>query len=88
MKREIIEVANLKCNGCSNTIKNKLTTLKGVHQVSVNLNDETVIVDYDHRIELATITKKLLQMGYPELAAENGMVQKIKSFASCIAGSR
>jgi copper chaperone CopZ len=36
MKTEKILIANLKCSGCENTIKNKLSEIEGVENVSVN----------------------------------------------------
>ncbi|MEO6303476.1 MAG: heavy metal-associated domain-containing protein [Bacteroidia bacterium] len=36
MKTEKILIANLKCGGCENTIKSKLSKIEGVESVTVN----------------------------------------------------
>lgn len=86
MKTEKIIIANLKCHGCENTIKNKLSVMDGVKSVIVNHDDDSVTINYDGSIERKTFTDKLHDLGYPEATEENGLLLQLKSYASCMAG--
>jgi copper chaperone CopZ len=86
MKREQIIIANLKCGGCESTIKNKLMELEGVNSVDVNADTDTVTVNFIDPTNRLDLTKKLHSLGYPEATEENGLLLKLKSYASCVAG--
>ncbi|MFM9987141.1 heavy-metal-associated domain-containing protein [Flavobacterium sp.] len=86
MKTEKIIIANLKCSGCETTIKKGLLKLDGVTSVKINQETDTVHVTYDDNVEREKITNKLHSMGYPEATEENGLLLKIKSYASCMIG--
>ena len=86
--QHIIEVENIKCGGCANTIGNKLSKLDGVAQVSVDIEAGRVSVNAadDSREQLV---KTLLQSGYPEKGTAEGVKAakaKAKSFVSCAIG--
>lgn len=63
-----IQIENLKCGGCANAIVKGLSTLAGVMQVTVHLENRTVSVDAPQSLR-ALVTDKLRAMGYPELDA-------------------
>jgi copper chaperone len=86
MKTEKITIANLKCGGCETTIKKGLLNIDGVTSVKIDQETDTVHVTYDDNIEREKITNKLHSMGYPEATEENGLLLKIKSYASCMIG--
>ncbi|MBK9270123.1 MAG: heavy-metal-associated domain-containing protein [Saprospiraceae bacterium] len=87
MHTATIKIANLKCNGCANTIHKKLQELNGVREVDVNVEDDEVRVNYDESIlELDKVKKTLLSLGYPEATEENGLLTQLKSYASCMVG--
>ncbi|WP_394758819.1 heavy-metal-associated domain-containing protein [Flavobacterium sp.] len=86
MKTEKITIANLKCGGCETTIKKGLLKIDGVTSVKIDQETDTVHVTYDDNIEREKITNKLHSMGYPEATEENGLLLKIKSYASCMIG--
>lgn len=86
MKREKIIIANLKCGGCESTIKNKLGELEGVNSVQVISEQDAVLIEFDAPTSREDITKKLHNLGYPEATEENGLLLKLKSYASCVAG--
>jgi len=85
MKTEEIIIANLKCNGCASTIKKELSTLTGVKEVAVDVEQDAVIVTYD-TICRESIINKLHSLGYPEATEKNGLLLQIKSYGSCMVG--
>jgi copper chaperone len=86
MKTEVITIANLKCDGCENTIKSKLSQIQGVIGVEVNNETDTITVIHNGNVERSKITEKLQSLGYPEATEENSFLLKIKSYASCAVG--
>ncbi len=86
MKTEKIIIANLKCGGCATTIKNDLLKLNGVNEVSVDIENDAVNVNYNDDLDRNFIIDKLHSLGYPEATAENGLLLQIKSYASCMVG--
>jgi copper chaperone len=86
MNHEIITVANLKCNGCANTIRKSISELQGVQQVLVDNDASTVTVDFEESVSKDEITAKLKALGYPEATAENGLLTQAKSYVSCMIG--
>lgn len=85
MKTEEIIIANLKCNGCANTIKKELSSLTGMKEVSVALEKDAVNVTY-YNISRESIINKLHSLGYPEATEKNGLLLQIKSYGSCMVG--
>ncbi len=85
MKTEIIYIANLKCSGCATTITNELLKLTGVKDVQVDTEKDCIEINYEN-IERKKIISKLHDLGYPEATEENGLLLKLKSFASCMIG--
>jgi copper chaperone len=86
--KHIIEVENIKCGGCANTIMKTLGKLDGVEQVNIDIEQGRVSVDAadDSREQLV---RTLLQSGYPEKGTADGIkaaTAKAKSFVSCAIG--
>ncbi len=86
MKSEEIVIANLSCNGCVNTITRKLTSLDGVDNVMVSLDDSKVSVRCDDAVERNDLTDLLRAIGYPETTEQNGLLTKVRSINSCLTG--
>jgi len=86
MKTEKILIANLKCGGCENTIKSKLSEIEGVESVTVNQEENSVTINYTDKATKEDFTKKLHSIGYPEATEENGLLLQLKSYASCVIG--
>jgi copper chaperone CopZ len=85
MKTEKIIISNLKCSGCATTIKTELEKLTGMNSVLVDIENDTVEVNYD-QLERNAIINKLQSLGYPEATEENGLLLQLKSYASCMIG--
>jgi copper chaperone CopZ len=85
MTTETLIVANLKCNGCANTIKNELEKLPSVQNVKVDLESDSITLNYNEETR-SNIIDKLHSLGYPEATEKNGLLLQIKSYASCMLG--
>jgi copper chaperone len=84
----VIEVENIRCGGCANTITHSLQKLDGINSVSVDIENGRVCVTAatDDRERLVST---LLQHGYPEKGSIEGLQAakaKAKSFVSCAIG--
>jgi len=81
-----IEILNLKCGGCANTIKKGIVSIKGISDVTIDMESSKVMVDTDDEAVILSVKKKLSKMGYPEIGDANTMLHKAKSFVSCATG--
>ncbi len=79
----LIEVENIKCGGCMNTIKKALMSLPGVSDVSIAKETETIRVEGE--VHRDVLTSKLSELGYPEKGS-NTLLHQAKSFVSCAIG--
>lgn len=87
MKTETILIENLKCSGCTSTIKNAISSLLGVNEVSVDNDHFSISVKYySHIISHEEIAQKLATIGYPEVGDSNSLLTKAKSYVSCAIG--
>lgn len=96
-----IAVENIKCGGCANGIKQKLSLIEGVKTVEVDIGAGLVSFEMDnHKADkalneeaneslLLAVKKQLASMGYPEVGSVEGLKAagaKAKSFVSCAVG--
>ncbi len=81
-----IEILNLKCGGCANTIKKGLTSIDGVNETTINIETSQITIDTDIDSVIISVKEKLSKMGYPEVGDVNTMMHKAKSFVSCATG--
>ena len=81
-----IEIVNLKCGGCVNTVKKGLLSINGVNEVEVDLENSKVMIPIEDKQILIQVKEKLSKMGYPEIGDANTMLHKAKSFVSCASG--
>ena len=83
-----IQVENIKCGGCANSIKKGLMDEAGVSMVEINVERGMVSIDGEN-LDRDAIAAHLLKMGYPESGSVEGMkaaTAKAKSFVSCAIG--
>ena len=86
-----IEVNNIRCGGCANTIKKSLEK-EGFNDVEVDLSCEPrkVTVNVEDEASLAHFRAILRKLGYPfsdeEISFSNSASLKAKSFVSCAVG--
>jgi copper chaperone CopZ len=86
-----VEVNNVRCSGCSNTIKKALAE-EGFEGVEVDLSCEPrkVTVNVQNEASSAHFRAILRKLGYPlfdeEIGFANATTLKAKSFISCAIG--
>lgn len=78
-----IEVENIKCGGCMNSIKTALLKISGVENVSIDKDTETVTIDGTSDKNI--LVQELSKLGYPE-KRNNNLLKKAKSYVSCAIG--
>lgn len=78
-----IEVENIKCSGCANSIQQGLSKIEKVEDINVDVETGIITVAGDADRDL--IVNKLYQLGYPEKGS-NTILCKAKSFVSCAIG--
>jgi copper chaperone len=81
-------VENIKCGGCANSIRKALSAIEAVSSVAVDIERGEVRVEGDEATR-ASVTKRLLELGYPEKGSASGIesaAAKAKSFVSCAIG--
>lgn len=76
-------VENIKCSGCSNSIRTDLLKIPKVEGVSVDI--EAGCITITGNPDRNAVIAKLNNMGYPE-AGHNTLVKKAKSYVSCAIG--
>ena len=81
-----LEILNLKCGGCANSIKKGISTIEGVTEVSVDLETSKVTINSNNEFIVTKVKDKLSSMGYPEVGDANTVLHKAKSFVSCATG--
>ena len=81
-----LEIQNLKCGGCANTITNKLSDLDNINDVIVNNENNTVSFNYINDTHLVNVKTTLAKLGYPVIGDKNALTTKAKSFVSCALG--
>ena len=84
-----ITIDNLKCGGCANTIKKTVNEFTGVHEVSVDLDLETIYIESEESLDVIGLKEKLKNIGYPEKGSLHGidkLATSAKSYVSCAIG--
>ena len=81
-----INIQNLKCGGCANTITKNLAQLEAITEVTVNVEESTVSFAYPTEAKLMEVKEKLKTLGYPEDGEANSLGSKAKSYVSCAIG--
>ena len=82
----IINIQNLKCGGCANTITSKVSALQNIRNVSVDVEASSVSFEVDSDKDIVLVIEKLASIGYPAEGEANSIVSKAKSFVSCATG--
>jgi copper chaperone CopZ len=81
-----INIQNLKCGGCANTIITKISSIENISDVSVNNDSDTVSFKHNFDKDIIAVKAKLADIGYPEVGEKNSITSKAKSFVSCASG--
>ncbi|MCK0108878.1 heavy-metal-associated domain-containing protein [Flavobacteriaceae bacterium S0825] len=81
-----LEIQNLKCGGCANTIITRLSALENIENVLVNNDNDMVTFNYKEDDNLSEAINLLSKLGYPIVGESNPLTKKAKSFVSCAVG--
>lgn len=79
-----IEVENIKCGGCMNSITTALLKIENVIEVTIDKEADTITINSNS--DRAVFIKTLSNLGYPE-KGHNTLLHKGKSFVSCAVGN-
>jgi len=85
MNTTIITIENLKCHGCVNTITSELLKFDEVKNVTIDLSNSSVEINFTGNKNIKRYRQKLSLMGYPE-KGNNSSLSVVKSFVSCAKG--
>jgi copper chaperone CopZ len=75
-------IQNLKCSGCETTIINKLSALKGILNIFIKLQYDSVTFEHETNDTVDKAKKILSRIGYPSFSNKNSLEKKAKSFVS------
>ena len=64
MKKTIINVKGMVCNGCENRVKNALKTIDGVEEVEANYTNGIVKVTSKEEVEESALKEKIEDIGF------------------------
>ena len=81
-----LEVQNLKCSGCVNTIVKKLNNLPLVSNLEIDIDSSTVSFNAIPPEETERVVQRLSELGYPLLEEKNSLGKVAKSYISCAIG--
>ncbi|SFD31194.1 heavy-metal-associated domain-containing protein [Algibacter pectinivorans] len=81
-----LEVQNLKCGGCANTIIKKISSIDDVVNAQVNTSSNTVSFNYNQENTIEIVKNTLNEIGYPVVGDKNDFTTKAKSLVSCAIG--
>ena len=84
--KQTIEVQNLRCGGCANTITKKLNTVPNLSEIEVDIEQSKISFKYESDEDVSAAKQKLKSLGYPTVDEDNSIVDKGKSFVSCATG--
>jgi copper chaperone len=79
-----IEVENIKCGGCMNSITTALLKIENVTEVAIDKEADSITINSN--TDRAVFVKTLSSLGYPE-KGHNTLLHKGKSFVSCAVGN-
>ena len=84
-----IQVDNLKCGGCEQTIQKTLHKMHGVQKVVINNEAKNVSITHDETVTHTMLANALKAIGYPEAGTTEGLdktLTNVKSYISCAIG--
>lgn len=81
-----LNIQNLKCGGCENTVLKGMSEIQGVEDVRVDATEGAVSFEYKQEAQLKDIFWQLSRLGYPVEGENNPLSKKVKSYFSCAKG--
>ncbi len=62
--KTIFKVEGMSCSHCENAVKNAVSGISGVNDVTVDLNTKIVTVIHDEGLSVDTIKSEIEEQGY------------------------
>ncbi|NRA93617.1 MAG: heavy-metal-associated domain-containing protein [Psychroserpens sp.] len=84
--KSTLNIQNLKCGGCANTIITRLEELDQVNLVTVDNDANSVSFEHEENSALDAAKALLSKLGYPVEGEANPIGKKAKSYVSCAVG--
>ena len=84
--KTILEIQNLKCSGCANTITKKVSDLDDVTELKIHTDINTLSFQYENETTVNKVKALLVSIGFPVVGEKNALTTKAKSFVSCAIG--
>jgi copper chaperone CopZ len=81
-----LTIQNLKCGGCQNTINKEVSSINGITAVEISEETSTVSFHSENEEQIQKVVHVLKKIGYPVVDSENTIVDKAKSYVSCMIG--
>jgi copper chaperone CopZ len=69
--RTRLHIQNVNCGGCLTTITNKLSEIKHITDIAVNIEKQTVSFEYNSHHDFEKAKHVLSMIGYPVIGSEN-----------------
>lgn len=66
MKKVILKVEGMKCNGCKTRLENYLNSKDGVN-AKVDLENKEAVIEYDDKLEIKDLENYIDDMGFKSL---------------------
>jgi copper chaperone len=86
---QMIEVENIKCGGCANTIKKKLEERYSPESSEIDIEQGRITLTTDEAVNMDELEETLRGIGYPKRGSVEGLDNvkaKAVSFVSCAIG--
>lgn len=81
--RKTVPVIGMACSACSANVENKLRSIAGVNEASVNLVGRTALIDFDpSQVTLEEVKRQISDIGYDLVIDEQQSVKEIEAHES------
>ncbi len=78
--KKTLPVIGMACSACSANVENKLRSIAGINEASVNLVGRTATIDFDPaQVSLEEVKKQISDIGYDMVIDEEQSVQEIEA---------
>ena len=78
--RKTLPVIGMACSDCSANVENKLLSIAGINEASVNLVGRTATIDFDpSQVSLEEIKRQISDIGYDMVIDDERSVQEIEA---------
>ena len=74
MISETLNIANIKCSGCAESIRSKISAIEGVIGIEVHEDESQIHLEYTAPAVREQVVNQLYKLGYPEATKENGLL--------------